>query len=230
MTVATLIPVGPVTVKLISEGDRIVGSLKDRGPFEPESLAKWAELCAGGGTVLDIGAYTGIFSIAARLMGCHVIAFEPMPANRARFKLNAELNGVSAAVNEEVVGDRVGDAVLHFNPITFTSGASLMRKTGSEFQVRMITIDWMTLRKVTAIKMDVERAEPLVLAGARETLARCRPVLLVEVLGEAEKTAVFDEVKKLGYYVSLTLDVRNWLLLPEDVSNVNWSKYPKMAC
>ena len=78
MTVAALIPVGPVTVRLISEGDRIVGSLKDRGPFEPKSLAKWAELCAGGGTVLDIGAYTGLYAIAARLMGCRAIAWSAL--------------------------------------------------------------------------------------------------------------------------------------------------------
>jgi len=214
MTVAALIPVGPVTVRLISEGDRIVGSLKDRGPFEPESLAKWAELCAGGGTVLDIGAYTGLYAIAARLLGCHAIAFEPMPANRARFRENAEFNGVSPKINAEAVSDRVGATVLGYNPIPFTSGASLLRKTGSRLQVNMLSVDSLKLPHLAAIKIDVERAEPLVLGGARETLARCRPAMLVEVLDEAQKAAVLSAVKGLGYITVALLDSRNWLMLP----------------
>lgn len=212
MTAPALIPVGPVTVRLIAEGDRIVGSLKDRGPFEPESLAKWAELCGGGGTVLDIGAYTGLYAISARLMGCDTIAFEPMPANRLRFGENAALNGVSDKVNEEVVSDQVGETVITYNPIPFTSGASLIRKNGTKLPVRSVTIDSLNLPEVAAIKIDVERAEPLVLAGARETLAHCRPAMLVEVLGEKEAAAVREAV--VGYRVAAVLDVRNWLMLP----------------
>lgn len=214
MTVAALIPVGPVTVRLISEGDRIVGSLKERGPFEPQSLAKWAELCAGGGIVLDIGAYTGLYAIAARLLGCHAIAFEPMPVNRARFRDNADLNHVSDKVNSEAVSDQCGESSIGYNPIPFTAGASLLRKTGQFQPVRTLTIDSLNLPKVAAIKIDVERAEPLVLAGARETLARCRPAMLVEVLGQAEKDAVMAAVKGLGYIVVGLLDARNWLMLP----------------
>lgn len=214
MTIATLIPVGPVTVRLISEGDRIVGSLKDRGPFEPQSLAKWAELCAGGGTVLDIGAYTGLYAIAARLMGCHAVAFEPLGQNRARFKANAALNQVSAAVNEEAVSDRIGAAMIGINPIPFTSGASLLRRSRTQLPVKTLTIDTLKLPKVAAIKIDIERAEPLALAGARETLARCRPAMLVEVLGEVEKAAVLAAVKGLGYSATALLDTRNWLMLP----------------
>lgn len=213
MTVAALIPVGPVTVRLISDGDRIVGSLKDRGPFEPDTLAKWGELCAGGGTMIDVGAYTGLFSISARLMGCRAIAFEPMPFNRARFKANCHLNKVEDKINSEVVADQIGDAVIHYNPIPYTSGASLLRRSGQPLHVKSLTIDSLQLPALHAIKIDVERAEPLVLAGARETLARCRPALLVEVLGEDEGQAVLAAVE--GYRHVETLDTRNWLMVPE---------------
>jgi FkbM family methyltransferase len=213
MTVAALIPVGPVTVRLISDGDRIVGSLKERGPFEPDSLAKWAELCAGGGTVVDVGAYTGLYTISARLLGCRTIAFEPMIANRARLQENARLNNVSDKVNSEAVSDDIGVASLAYNPIPFTSGASLLRRKGVHIEVPVLTIDSLNLPKVDAIKIDVERAEPRVLAGARETLARCKPVLLVEVLGKEEGLGVLAAVE--GYRHVATLDVRNWLMLPK---------------
>ena len=216
MTVAASIPVGPATVVwLISEGDRIVGSLKDRGPFEPDSLAQWAKMCAGGGTAIDVGAYTGLFTIAARRLGCHVHAFEPMPFNRARLKENAKLNRVSEHVNSEVISDECGETIITYNPIPYTSGASLIRKSGAQLRVHSLSIDSLQLKQLTAIKIDVERAEPLVLRGARETLARHRPSLLVEVLGEDEGQAVLGALDGLGYLHADTLDKRNWLMLPE---------------
>jgi FkbM family methyltransferase len=213
--VSALITAGPLTVRLISEGDRIVASLKDRGPFEPDSLATWARLCAGGGTVLDIGAYTGLYAIAARKLGCHVHAFEPMPFNRTRFKENCRLNGVSDHVNSEAVSDACGEVTITYNPIPFTSGASLIRRRGAQLPIRAVTVDSLNLRTCAAIKVDVERAEPLVLLGAQETLRRCRPTLLVEVLGEEEGKAVRGALVGLGYRHDATLDTRNWLMVPE---------------
>src|SRR5678809_914664 len=130
MTMTTPIRVGPVMVDLISADDRIVGSLQERGPFEPESLETWALMCglAPGGTVLDIGAYTGIYTIAARKLGCHVIAFEPMPNNRLRLRENCRMNGVDDKVSSEAICDEIGSGTLHTNDVPYTAGASLIRK------------------------------------------------------------------------------------------------------
>lgn len=217
MTVSSVVRAGPITVQLLSDGDRIAASLKDRGPFEPNSLALWVDLCRSGGPVLDIGAYTGVYAIAARLAGARCIAFEPMPANRARFVENCRLNRVDEKVNSEAVGDETGPAILHYNPIPFTSGASLVRKTGSEQRVDVVTVDSLGLKKVTAIKIDVERADAKVIAGARETLARCRPVILVEALDEELEAAVLDAAGD-GYRLHDTLDKRNRVLMPVQAS------------
>jgi hypothetical protein len=75
-----------------------------------------------------------------------------------------------------------------------------------------VTIDQMHLDGVRAVKIDVERAEPLVLAGARDTLRRCRPVLLVEALGEWERDAVLAAVP--DYRLEAVLDRRNLHLVP----------------
>ncbi len=213
MIAATAILVGPIVVNLISKEDRIVLGLRKK-PFEPDSLAKWAELCVAGGRVIDIGAYTGIYSIAARKLGAQCIAFEPLPANRARFRENCRLNGVHDGVNSEAVSDRCGEGVLRHSDVAFTSGASLVRDTGRRWPVGLVTIDSLALKRVHAIKIDVERAEPMVLRGARETLAAHRPVLLVEVLGEAEGAAVLEAMDGLGYVHEATLDGRNWLMVP----------------
>lgn len=211
------ISVGPVTVKLIAAGDRIVLGDRTKKSFEPESLETWALMCAAadGGLVLDVGTYTGLYTIGARLLGAHVLAFEPMPVNLARAKANCVLNGVDDKVNRKAISDSTGKAELGHSYVPFTSGASLVHERPKQsMSVDTLALDDLGLQQMAAMKIDVERAEPLVLRGARETLKRCRPEILLEVLGQAEGDAVLEALDGLGYKHAATLDTRNWLMLP----------------
>ena len=214
-------------VKLLIENDRICISVlgildktaQGPKPFEPESLPVWEGWCsAPGARVLDIGAYTGLYSLIAKKAGAHVTAFEPIERNRLRFRENAELNGFhDLRANSEAVSDRCGDTFITTNLAArgLSSGSSIVKKVGADaVKVRTLTIDSLNLMNVTAMKIDVERAEPLVLAGARETLERCRPTLLVEVLGDEEKAAVRASLPDFYEVTEITLD-RNWMLVPK---------------
>lgn len=205
------IPVGSVTVDLI-DGDRICAHIAKGGTFEPQSLTKWAEMCVAGSTVLDIGAYSGLFSIAAAKLGCTVFAFEPMPQMIERFRENVALNGVDVTLFEAAASDRQGDGAMHHTAVNFTSGASMERKTGLSQPVELTTVDCFDFESVSTIKIDTERHEPAVLRGARETLERCKPKLLVEALDESLKAAVLSELP--GYRLVDVLDVRNLYLEP----------------
>jgi len=209
------IGVGPVSVALMAQEDRIVRHIREKKTdFEPKSLAAWAAACRAGANALDIGSYSGLFAIAAAKLGCHAWAFEPMPLNMNRVRMNCLHNNVRIETAECVVSDRGGPTEITFNPkvVGLTAGASMVRKKGFKKPVMAITIDSMNLDDVCAIKIDVERGEPAVLRGAAETLARCRPIMLVEALGENERAAVMAEVP--GYRVEAVLDVRNLLMVP----------------
>ncbi|MER9559825.1 FkbM family methyltransferase [Mesorhizobium sp. M0323] len=216
------IKAGSVSADLIEQDDAICLQIRSGKRFEAESLTRWAGICSVGGTVIDVGAYTGLFSIIAAKQGCRVIAFEPMPTHIARCRDNFRLNNAEVELHNACVSDRVGEAVIKFNPkVPFlTSGASLIRPSGGTgkaneskpLNVHSITIDSLGLDQCTAIKIDVERGEPMVLAGARDTLERLKPVLLVEVLGEEEKAAVRTAVP--DYDVAAEMDIRNWLMVP----------------
>lgn len=201
---------GNVKAKLLAEGDRICQSVLSGKPFESATLQLWASMCRPGGGVIDVGAYTGLFSIVARLRGATALAFEPMPANVDRFVANCRLNGVSKKVIRGAVSDTNGLDVLHYNPIPFTSGASLIRRTGAALTVHTTTIDSLELESLDAIKIDVERAEGKVLRGARQTLLRFKPKLIVEVLDEQRKQDVLQALQGTGYKRVAVLDVRNW--------------------
>lgn len=210
------IQVGGVIVKLIEDGDRICGHINKGNTFEPESLAVWAELCRKapkGSYVIDVGGYTGLFSIAAALMGCKVICIEPMPLNVARIIENCRLNDVTIEIHQAVASSDVGKTELTYNPNVkgMTSGASLIRKKGFKLQVKSITIDSLNVDPV-AIKIDVERGEPLVLAGSRKTIKRSKPSLLVEVLDDERSNLVKSSIS--NYKIKNIIDQRNWLMLP----------------
>jgi len=72
-------------------------------------------------------------------------------------------------------------------------------------EVPCYTIDELGLDSCKLIKLDVEGFEPRVLRGARETIARCRPVLIVEVnksalqrAGESEDS-LLSLIESFGY-------------------------------
>lgn len=211
--------IGVLHVDLIEAGDSIVRLLRSGCDFERDTLLTWIKLCGIDGTVVDVGCYTGVFSILAAKLGRDVIAFEPMRENHERCRENFILNGVVVDLRYACAADRDGPIELKFNPKVpgLTSGASLIRPSGGRESAphpsQGVTIDSLGLDDCTAIKIDVERGEPIVLKGAQQTLERCCPALLVEVLGAAEGKAIREAVP--GYQVAAVLDQRNWLMLPK---------------
>lgn len=212
------VAVGYVEVDLNPTGsERICRHITNGNDFEPDSRILWSKI-ATGGTVLDIGAYSGLYAISAALLGAlHVLAFEPHPAMVERLRHNVKRNKVmTVEVIPEAVSDRVGRSKLMFSPhVPLTSGASLSRALSANLTslpVNTLMIDSLNLNNVRAVKIDVERHEPAVIRGMRETIARCRPLMLIELLEDNIK----NEVRALlpEYTMSAPIDYRNYLFTP----------------
>ena len=173
------------------------------GCFEPNELAWLSGVLRPGMTFVDIGANIGLYSlVAARLVGTGgtVIAFEPSPRERRSLAGNLERNAIaSVAVRADALGASEGRAVLHVadeahagqNTLggTIYPGVSIV----GEVEVRVTTLDAALARegveRCDVVKLDVEGAEALVLAGAGEVLAGHRPLVLLE-LQEASLAAM----------------------------------------
>jgi len=210
------VAVGPVAVEM-DDRDRICWHIKQGNGFEPQSLLAWSQI-ANHGTVIDIGAYTGLFSIAAVMLGAvSVLAIEPLPNNLDLLYANMRANGVEFEVIVGAASDHVGEAVLNYNPkVNYTTGGSLnpMKEWYSKLPTDVITIDSLNLEHVSAIKIDVEGHEDKVIAGAMHTILRDKPKILVEVLTPEARARV--EALLSGYIVAEVLDRRNVLMLPTE--------------
>lgn len=209
-----IVRVGTADVELLDD-DRICLGIKAKGTFEPDTLALWGETCAKGGTVIDVGAYSGLFSIAAEKLGAHAIAIEPLPEMQKRFLRNCANNGVAPKLLKAAACDKDGTVRLGYNHlVAFTSGASLARKSGGFLNVKALRLDKLASDvPIKAIKMDVERCEIDALKGAMKLLAKDKPLLIVETL-EKEAAEAVTILLKEHYHPVRFLDRRNLILEP----------------
>jgi len=154
---------------------------------EPE-LAVLAELVPHGGTAIDIGANRGVFAYALSGIADRVVAFEPNPdyAFFARWMLRGR-----AEVSEIALSNGHGQGTFYV-PLSDDGMvlhlAGSLKQTHSQFpkmrtyEVEIRTLDEFGFVDVHFIKADVEGNEREVLEGARTTIARDRPIILLELL------------------------------------------------
>ena len=203
--------VGSVEVELLAD-DRICQSVLTGKPFEPDTLEVWAQMCRPGVTVVDIGAYSGLFSIAAAKLGAVPVAIEPLPVMRDRIAENCKINGVEFRVIPGAASDVTGKTRIGYNEkVHLTSGASVLRKSGPGLIVDTFRLDDIDFGgPVAAIKIDVERYEKAVISGATELLERDRPELIIEVLDQVSRDDIEYMLPK--YMVQSFLDKRNLIM------------------
>jgi FkbM family methyltransferase len=163
------------------------------GGYERATRNLIERLLPEGGTFLDVGAHVGFYSlVAARKVGPRgrVFAFEPEEDNLRLLRKNIAENGFdNITAIPAAVSDRSGRAEM-FVSRQGNDRHSLFRNPGSPMEERSEDVDTMSLDDFAAslgwpaidlVKMDIEGAEPLALAGMRQLLKRSpRLNLIVE--------------------------------------------------
>ena len=198
-----------------------------------ESYAYFAEIKPGrrelryflgqlrpGDVLFDVGAFRGVFSLAAvTRFGADITvhAFEPVSTNLASLEKVLALNSISSV---RVVNATVGDTEplrgkvdlstgMFTNSETFLEdGGALIAHTTLDDYVRETGVT------PTVIKLDVEGFEAEVLAGGRELLTSKKPRIWLEMhpqllaaKGQSE-TQVRANLESLGYRLSFFEDYR----------------------
>lgn len=175
--------------------------------YEPESLAAWVRLCARAECVMDVGAHTGLYSLAAYQAGAsRVISIEPYYLNMARLKMNLRYNGY--AIHDCIyacASDTAGYAAFSTsrNGAYCSTGGRLGGRSGWHHNLSQVVTGDSLAPQVDLIKIDTEGTVPQVLRGMTRLL-QTTPVLLLE----ATQAEVEDILSPLGYGYTI-LDERN---------------------
>jgi len=159
--------------------------------YEKKTLEIWTSLCQqiNNKIFLDIGAHTGVFSLAAVKSNKSnlILSFEPFFMNYARMSTNFKINNLNPNnLFMFAIGDsnKSNKLQINTNMHYHSSGGSILGKGNYEFPVQEISLDTFMKKedksKVSLMKIDVEGYEPRVLKGAEEIINLSLPIIFFE--------------------------------------------------
>lgn len=172
--------------------------MKDLDPdHDLDHLRGALRLVKGRGVAVDGGAHTGIWAqhLARTFQVVH--AFEPVPDNLRLFR-----NGVvpwPVALGAQKMR-------AHMRPgIKNTGQWHIVNEPADDsIEVQVVDLDTIDLQALDFLKLDVEGYEFFALLGARETILRCRPAVLIEENGLCTRYGIAENMasahlQTLGY-------------------------------
>jgi len=171
-----------------------------QGSYELEGMAELARRAAvmGCDYFIDVGANIGVYTLyfAKQANIKRQFAFEPDPRNRAQLAANLWLNELQEKVEvfAYALSSEEGPATFYVNTLqrkkgqfAYNTSSSSLLKAGSPVH-RPVNVETRRLDTIlkfkgekVAIKIDVEGAEAMVLAGARQFLVDNCCLIQVEI-------------------------------------------------
>jgi len=174
-------------------------------PQELDFLRTSARIMGGVGntaTYCDIGANVGHHALFMSQRVRQVVAFEPSRYAYERFNENIRLNQLSnVRIFPIALGDR-DEAGQLGSGFDGNSGSRSLKWTLDQDKMETVVVrrgdDFFSqedLPKIDLLKLDVEGYEKDVLIGLHQTLLRDRPIILMELIGNSEKSGFRDQIE-----------------------------------
>lgn len=190
----------------VIEGDTHISKwVEETGRLDHDqnTLPRILKFIKPGDTVIDCGAFIGDHTIAysEKVGGFgYVIGIESNPEAYECLKYNLSKAASTTCFINNAVSD-VSESGLVIVP-NENAGASSVSIGNS---IYTMTIDSLKLAKCNLIKMDIEGFEVKALNGARETIKKFRPYLVIEINEEALNKQgntpqdIFNFLKEMDY-------------------------------
>lgn len=154
-----------------------------KGTYQIKKLRAALEHCKQFRVAIDVGAHVGLWSMQLAKSFQVVHAFEPVAAYRDCFVRNAA--GSRVRLHACALGAARGTVAMNIPALDggLDTGGTHVGGPGEIPMYRfddMIADGYEDLIHVDFLKIDCEGYEHHVIEGARETLIRCRPCVIVE--------------------------------------------------
>jgi FkbM family methyltransferase len=156
---------------------------------EPETFKFITKQIKNSKVFIDVGANIGGYAIRAAKY-CKVHAFEPLPRNYKILKINEKLNNVKINSYDLATENKNGKVKLYYTPRKWDE-PSIKHEQNYFVEVEMKPLDEIINEEsIDLMKIDVEKAEDLVLEGARNCLRRTKMLII-------EKSESFPKAYKI---------------------------------
>jgi FkbM family methyltransferase len=169
-------------------GDRVIGdAIRAHGSYEPHMLPMFIDSIPVGGTVLDIGANIGVYTLtAARKTGARgrVIAVEPVATNVQSICAGIVGNGFGNVSLLPVAASSEDGIVPILREANSSNGIvdrnADVRAAESFVPAQRLDRLLCALERLDVIKIDIEGHEPIAWPSIEVLLRKHRPILFTE--------------------------------------------------
>lgn len=214
-------------------GDVMSDMVALTGMFEHKKSRRIVNLAKNGGTMVDVGANLGFFSLlwASFNNDNRVFSFEPSPRNIQYLQHNIDKNnfGNQIIIFKNALGSDNG--VMEFDPGNVDQtgwGGFTLQKNSRSITVNVKRLDDYApeIKKIDLLKIDTEGADYLVLKGAKEMLSA---KIIKEIWFEQNK----PRASALGISIDASqeyLKSCDYKIYPEGDTNcdlVDWRAVPR---
>tara|TARA_Y200000002_G_scaffold304941_1_gene260634 strand:- start:110 stop:910 length:801 start_codon:yes stop_codon:yes gene_type:complete len=186
-----------------------------RDSHDLEELDLWFEISKDEGVFIDVGAHTGLYTIASLKANRKntVVCFEPYFMNLSRLITNLRLNSLFNNVSTILGAVSNFDGKSKFKITTEKSYMSKGGKLSEEGQdtdvYKLDTLFYKKFKKkLNAIKIDTEGEDFNVLLGAEKLIKEHKPKILIEVR-EKNKLDIVNFLKSNSYKIYNIRDLDN---------------------
>lgn len=168
---------------------------------------------------VDAGAYIGSHALTMADLGKEVHLFEPQPLVYKclqKTRVSKELKN-KWFINNFALTNKDHGAVS-FSSNNDGDGritrSNTKRDWKFEFQVKTMKLDSLNLERVDFMKIDVEGSEFDLLEGAKGTISKCHPVIIMEVFKGKKNKELLDKFCEDYCYEAEAINSENYLLHP----------------
>jgi FkbM family methyltransferase len=209
-----IIPIQNRQFRVPASDTSLVPHLLAHRCWEPHVLNWLTRTLHPSHVFVDVGANIGYFTVLCAPLVARLVAFEPASISYEYCKANVALNGLTN-VDLRPFGLWHEDSTLTIrrDASSLMTAAVAAGNGGTVETIRAVSLDGLIRRglempRLDVIKMDIEGAELCALRGMTDTLARCRPAIVMELNRPALAAcgATVDEVWDL--LAGLSYDVR----------------------
>jgi len=185
--------------------DTIKATLASGNVWEPNIVELIKMHAIEGSVAIDLGSHIGTHLVSMSLaVGEHgvVYGFEPQKKLFSELVKNMEINKCSNVIAYRcAVGREFGEVQMSHSWETNEGGTPI--GLGGD-KAYLIPLDSLELENVSLIKMDVEGYEDEAIAGAEQTIRRCRPFIIIELMDQNEENirkrdATMQNLESMGY-------------------------------
>lgn len=195
-------------VRLLDHARNTVNGLPE---YQYDKLLSAVGYVRNWNVAVDVGAHVGLWSMHLNRRFKHLLAFEPVEANReawlANFAGRREYENGHPVLHHAALGEHRD--IVSMDVELGCSGNAFVAKGGD---ISMYRLDDFNLEAVDFLKLDCVGYELHVLRGSEATLLRCKPCVCVEQKpGRAQRfglpeTGAVDYLQELGAVLRLNMN------------------------